>query len=259
MRACFVVFVGLVACSSQQSTSDGGADATIDVAKKNDAAADSGVDANVCPRCAVFAANDTPATQCDSDGRCVPCVDDSQCPPTPPIQEPTYVRCQTLDKESQTYGNCVECLSNADCTSGVCYPYTHTCTTVSCAADAGVCGAPDGGPTAICDSTGACVECESTSDCQSGSQWPYCDTVSKGCVECLLPTDCPYSNAGCYEGHCGWCGANADCMPNETCVLPLLPTEGLPAGGCSCANDQGCGGDAPHCHLDGGTQGTCGP
>ena len=121
------------------------------------------------------------------------CTSNEQCGDQWPLCEPTSHRC-------------VECVTNADCTSGsfpVCDPRSFRCTTTcSTSTDCG------GG---VCDlSVSLCVECLSDTQCESGQ---HCLVAAGRCVRCLADADCS-SEEGythCWLNQCVACNTNADC------------------------------------------------
>jgi hypothetical protein len=178
---------------------------------------------------------------CDSNGICVDCLSDAQCPGH---------HCETRTTNIN-YGICVDCVDNAECNPGqLCDNTTDTCLT-DCRLDGGAaaCQALQ----FVCDpATGQCVACVSNQDCQTdgGSATPFCDTTVNNCVQCLTAVNCPYSTPGCSMGNCGSCQMNLDCPSGLTCQTTL--------GMCTCTSQNQCAGNAPSCvGLDAGP-GMCG-
>jgi hypothetical protein len=172
---------------------------------------------------------------CATTGDCVDCLSDADCKTS---QVGTH--CDTRSGALSLFGTCVECLVGSQCGSGMsCSPATDTC--VPTCSDAS-CSA--GSTALICDpQSGTCVDCLHNSDC-SGQ---LCDPVTLSCVDCLQPSDCSAGQPGCYQGVCGQCNVAANCPGSETCVDQT----------CGCTADQQCPTSAPSCILDGGP-GVCG-
>jgi hypothetical protein len=86
-------------------------------------------------------------------------------------------------------GDCVECLTNADCPSAerhLCDPDTHGC--AECTTD-GDCHSPT--EVEVCSKfLGSCaVRCATVMDCPVATD-PYCNTKIGFCVECQTDADC---------------------------------------------------------------------
>jgi hypothetical protein len=184
-----------------------------------------------------------PAPQhCDPLGsnQCLDCLTDADC------QAPKGV-CQ--DSASiLDYGKCVGCTpSKPTCPSGQVCDLSLGPTYLQCLADCRLDGGVATCPPVLsspqhCDSvTGTCApRCLSDSDCFDGLP-PHCDLDGGACLECLAPSDCPFSYPGCQYGSCNNCSVDADCPTGLKC-------SGSPgmSGFCYCTG-AGCGGDAPVC------------
>lgn len=118
---------------------------------------------NICREC--LKDEDCPGlSACDANFKCVPCTDDSSC-----VLSPTAPVCSSELEE------CVECVSNANCTR----------------------------QRPFCDFfLKKCVECESDSSCPS--QRPRCDFSNNAyeCVACIDSNDCPIETPICFENEC---------------------------------------------------------
>jgi Cys-rich repeat protein len=91
-------------------------------------------------------------------------------------------------------GQCVECLTTADCGGQKCDVASHSC--VDCLANA---DCPIDAP--ACSSGHTCgTMCATSADCSNGQ--PVCQTSSHSCVECLVNADC---------------GAGGVCQADLTC------------------------------------------
>jgi hypothetical protein len=172
---------------------------------------------------------------CATTGDCVTCLTDADCKDS---QIGTH--CETRPGSLDLFGTCVECVEGSQCGSGMsCNPTNDncvpTCSDASCAANS---------TALICDpQSGTCVDCLTNSDCEE----QVCDPVTLACVDCLQPSDCPAGQPGCYQGVCGQCNVSSNCPGSETCSELS----------CVCGTDQDCPSATPACILDGGP-GVCG-
>lgn len=170
---------------------------------------------------------------CATTGDCVQCLSDADC-----ASAQSGTHCDTRPGSLTNFGLCVECVVSSQCGSGMsCDPAGDNCvpagSEANCAANS-----------EIYDPTsGACVDCLTSTDCDA----QLCDPVTLSCVDCLQPSDCPAAAPGCYQGVCGQCNISSDCPGSETCDN----------GACGCATDQACPTATPNCILDGGP-GVCG-
>jgi hypothetical protein len=137
-------------------------------------------------------------------------------------------------------GQCVGCLTNAQCGDEICNVATGGCQPCAQNSD---CTAPQ-----LCAPDKRCVQCLSAADCiagdvcVAGSCTPACSIdaqcaggfcVSGACVSCRSTADCP-STEWCDNGACkAQCTVDGDCtggrvcdQTTRTCVLPC-------AGGCT--------------------------
>ncbi|MEQ9321072.1 MAG: hypothetical protein RIF41_18055 [Polyangiaceae bacterium] len=175
-----------------------------------------------------------PNAQCERDAecgslghcvdlRCVACVTDDHCAETSPGS-----RCSPS-------GECVACLSEADCPSGVCDASSGSC--LECATDADCDGQR-------CDE-GVCVECLSDDDCPGRCS-------ARRCVECVEDSHCDPPH--CLDEQCVACVVESDCEPSFTCDEELHVCK---HGHCSDKmphpneTDDDCGGVCPPCGVDG--------
>lgn len=178
-------------------------------------------------------------------------------------------------------GACVECLLDAQCTTGVCGD-DHVC--AECA-DASDC--PFDRP--VCNDTFECVECLTSVQCGDSARpicadsvcvacngdptclddaLPYCLPDLSACVACAADAACPDGRCEPTAHECVECLGNADCTDGEatfcnasnTCVECLgdgdcTDTESpfcSPSGACvPCLTDSHCTDSAsPWCDLD---------
>jgi hypothetical protein len=157
--------------------------------------------------------------RCDERGRCLQCLDKSDCaagqactlpsgtcvagcPDTPcstekPVCETSTGLCAACTEEldcpgmhcDTATGRCVECFSTTDCT----------------------------GEFRLCDTSGRCVECTEQGHCGSGEQ---CSPVLGRCATaCTSTTICPADEPKCdlTIGVCVECEDNEDCDIGEEC------------------------------------------
>ena len=192
-----------------------------------------------CVECVV--GNECPAgTFCNTDSRtCVGCLETSQC------LDEFNARCQTdpalpspfscvgclENRDCSTKeglgtlcrvddGKCVECLTDAECTSN---PNATSCSALGtcgvCTTDVDCAALPD---RRACLAGAGCVECTSNAQCGGNPRGSLCKTSSTGeatdtaplntCVECTSDTDCTDPNASaCQNNQCVPCQANEDC------------------------------------------------
>lgn len=118
-------------------------------------------------------------------------------------------------------GECVECISDAQCS----------------------------GATPACDATTRrCVACRGSLGCAA----PYvCSPSAPVCViPCLENTSCPGFIDGCRDNVCSTCNENDDCATGRFCDVPH--------GRCvACLSDEQCSGATPRCHQATGLCGAC--
>jgi hypothetical protein len=132
-------------------------------------------------------------------------------------------------------GTCVECLTSADCSVGVCDPGDRRC--VECVADE---DCPDG----TCDDKGVChAPCQDDDDCPKAAA--RCSLAERLCVQCLADPDCDPMHPVCGpDGKCAECAVDADCtQPGLTVCIKARGTCG------QCTADAQCG-DAGSCDLE---------
>jgi Cys-rich repeat protein len=167
------------------------------------------------------------------------CRSDTECPATRP-------RCDMNTKE------CTECVTDRDCSTGICNPATHTC---GCKTNA------DCSPLApTCDlDVHICVECESNSQCPAGdvcafeshrcapacqtrsdcagSGRPICAMASRVCVECTTDSDCVSGgrrrHCNLFNGTCVECLSDPDCSAGRCQLLEHLCVECLTGSDCN--------------------------
>jgi hypothetical protein len=136
-------------------------------------------------------------------GVCRECRASSDC--STPYPGQPY--CVSLDAGGSYAGECVACLTDAQCPSGACDPSTYTCA----------------------------VNCVTTPSACTGDQ--YCEPDSGACVECLNYTQC-LTGQVCTNGSCGGCGVDGDCNPDSG--LPFCNPE-TRCSECKCPPDAGGG------------------
>jgi hypothetical protein len=208
----FIFALTCAACGGGSNTGAGGtggtsSSTTATTSATTTGSSSSGCDPTTCPEtgtacvtpacgasgtCTTLnAAAETPCTDhggtvCDGDGKCVACVQASDCPkPSTACVTATCAggACGTTNTPEGTAcddsagkvcdgnGKCVECLANADCTAGAtCDASTDTCTTASCTD-----GVKDGQETDV--------------DCGGAT----CDAQDRTCPNgemCLVGPDC---------------------------------------------------------------------
>jgi Cys-rich repeat protein len=158
---------------------------------------------------------------CDVDnGICLECLEDAECSSGRPLCDPVTARCS-------------ECLANADCpaTDPVCDLEDGECE--ECLVDSQCESAQ------VCNNDHKCHDaCLSDTDCdnnekpfcdedrrscvactandQCGTAEPICDDKGK-CVGCVLDTDCAEDVPICKDEECIQCNSNSDCLD------PALP------------------------------------
>ena len=178
---------------------------------------------------------------CSASKACVTsttgCTGDAAC-----MTSPSTPHCSIVSG----HGTCVQCIANAQCSSGTCNTTAFTC--VGCGTDAECTTAG----TAHCNTTShTCVAC--TADTQCATPTAHCDTAgSSTCVACTTDAQC---------------GTGKKCVSNA-CVLtppPDCATSGCPSGSVcdstdtphacvQCLTNANCSGAKPVC--DAGTH-TC--
>jgi hypothetical protein len=149
-------------------------------------------------------------------------------------------------------GECVACMTDAQCPSGACDTSKHRCVACNKDADCKDSQAP------VCDLVQhTCAPgCVSDANCTSPSA-PHCDAPSHQCVECTTSAQCTGAVGSSCDPitlRCGctfpWdCPGGGVCASGGTCCTPKK----CPAGACGSMND-GCGNT-----IDCGTcaRGTC--
>jgi len=130
---------------------------------------------------------DLPLTCLPATNTCGACSQASDCERGSPFEAYVCSNGECLD---------VECAINDDCILGVCDLATYTC--VDCVSDAD-CSTGF----RICDTAvNECVECTSDAHCSAAT--PRCDLVQSRCRECLSDADCTdASQPACISG--GFC------------------------------------------------------
>ncbi len=159
-------------------------------------------------------------------GRCVDCLVDQDCsegvcksdytcgsrdtPPPPPPTGCTTAQCATTGKVCETLsGQCVECLSNDQCTGGkTCIQYQCIATsieTIACSASNNPCTAAG----KICDfNRGVCTTCSVSGDCGPGKTCSF--GVCTNSAGCSSQNDC--GGQACYQGTCTSCTRDLQCQ-----------------------------------------------
>ncbi len=142
-------------------------------------------------------------------------------------------------------GNCVECLSAADC-----HEDANVCTTKVCSS--GVCGFINN--TALCNDGDFCTAtdtCQNGTCVGSGDPCPgqLCNETTNTCVECLTVADCeddgnPCTDTVCVNGSCGDVNNTATCNDGFACTVNDQCSGGLCSG-----SPRNCD-DSINCTLD---------
>lgn len=145
--------------------------------------------------------------------------------------------CQAPTPFLNNEGECVECLSDADCTDGeYCEELSQSCMDAACQA-----------PTPFQLEDGTCVECKNDSHCTAKGEGYKCK-VNVCVFQGDLPEECslcqsPYPACAEINGiwACVQCAEDADCG-SGTCDLSLYACDNGGVGpGCgSCNNDGDC-------------------
>jgi hypothetical protein len=157
-----------------------------------------------------------------------------------------------------TLGQCVECLSKANCSgTGRAYCKTTTYTCVRCLADtqckpgAPYCETTEGVCVACLSSTncgarGACDRnvhecvpaCDSDADCEGSPTVPVCDPERNVCVQCLGDGDCPTSLPHCSPKteRC------VSCLSDDDCASPTAHCDPLAQACVACLSSADCPG-----------------
>jgi Cys-rich repeat protein len=159
---------------------------------------------------------------CKPGAACVECVTDAHCGPgrlcradacVPgcSAQHPVCPSGLTCDASA---GRCVQCTTNAQCTTPglpICNPATNTC-----------------------------VGCASNGDCTAPGA-PVCNPATNTCVACVSDPECPRGQV-CRQNACvPGCSPNQPCLSGQVCS---------PGGQCvQCTSDAQCGGATPRCDL----------
>jgi hypothetical protein len=154
---------------------------------------------------------------CSEDGRCVACLEDTDCPAPAACQE------RRCDPESQT-----------------CRPRPLP--------EGSRCG------TGLCDAQGQCAGCNSDDDCPDAPtcQVQRCDRASRTCepADAADGSDCTaaFGAGNCQAGRCVQCRADADCPAAGTCEQAFCRSSDYtcqlrPApSGAACSGDDVCDG-----------------
>ncbi len=197
------------------------------------------------------------AKSCDSDGDC----DSGQ------YCDAVLQLCRALK------GNGTPCVSGSECASGSCPAFVciDCQSPADCAGDEfcdGLAGClkklPNGVPcfghdemcmSGICGSMGNCVACLSDADCAS-DEFCWFETVGQGICSTPLANGVPcQSDSQCKSGHCtlgfcAQCATDADCSPDEYCLLSTIGGTGCVSkadNGVPCTKDAAC--KSGHCSL----------
>lgn len=182
---------------------------------------------------------------CDASTRlcraCTAASDGADCKPGSGV-------CVTDPKDS-FLGQCVQCVSSADCGTQSCNIPTHTC--VNCGSSAQC-----GNPRPVCDVGGECRPCSDDRQCSLRPGAPLCgqvDPIRGRCVQCT-PTNltfCGRSTPSCdpSTGACVGCTKHADCRdprapvcdPSTMACAPCAADRGAKAAlACPSAVNPGC-------------------
>lgn len=137
---------------------------------------------------------------CDTArGECVECLTDAQCPAALPACDPATHRC-------------VVCRGTVGCAAPqVCSSFSPTCVEPCLDGQANAClGFPEG-----CRA-GLCASCVDDDHC-GPNRW--CDGTVGRCVACLVDAHCGGVTPRCEQatGLCRACVVNADCPAHESC------------------------------------------
>ena len=219
-----VAGVGGAAGAAGTSAPDGGVmDGPIDQTQPTDASVDkpmcTATEASTCSKDKPF---------CSSDGRCVACLKNLDCPTVsapacgadntcgPCAAEADCAgRTMTPHCDMMTTHSCVACTTDAQCmtadkTKAVCNTANHVC--VACLASK---DCPDATP--ICDTTmHTCKACASDMECTARSTMtpPHCDIMgTKTCVECTTSAQCTADPKKpiCVKNACAPCTSDMQC------------------------------------------------
>ena len=226
--------------------------------------ADGGVSAGVC---------DT------TTGRCVACVQSSDCTADPTKPVCLSNRCGACTANSQcsgrssgsvsvgvcdtTSGRCVACVQSSDCTADPTKPVCAANQCVACKSAESECRIKNSGAP-VCDQTsGKCVGCLTNDNCGGGSGGGvdagadggvdggvaagFCYLATNQCVECLVHTDCKDPTRPiCGSLHtCVGCGAPGVAADSCATRNPALRACKADTGACvECTGNTNCVGDA---------------
>lgn len=174
-----------------------------------------------------------------SSGSCVACTTNSQCSSDTPFcisnvcksecstsaqcssVVPTKPYCtSTVNNGSLTKGQCVKCLSNANCPTSAPFCKSSVCTS-TCQYDT-QCKAVYGSAAAYCLS-GTCKECSTDSQCASkNANMPYCNNnvCQSSCTsnsQCKAYYYC-YGSGGCGASCKPNCSSDNDCSGKQRCA-----------------------------------------
>jgi hypothetical protein len=218
------------------------------------------------PQC--ITANDCPGVDmqcnqkvCTPSGMCVNII--------PPIASPcTDLGPQCLDPDANCVcngqGDCVECVDNLQCVSGICDTVTNTCVAASCG------DSVMNGDETDTDCGGSCPDCANNkgcdlfSDCISG----FCDTSMGPCGSGAGGSGGAPSVSGC----CDACGGDTDCTGSTWCdtgnCVPKKANGATCNGGNECTStfcvdgvccNAACGAQCQGCTMaeTGQANGTC--
>jgi hypothetical protein len=140
------------------------------------------------------------AGECSGDGQCAGKQTDAGVPLT---------RCDSV-------GRCVQCLSNTDCGQDYCDVGSGFCLK-NCVANPSVCTAEQvcNAQTGGCVGCLTSNDCHNPSLPHCG----VAGAIANRCVQCASSSDCPMSSAGCnsMSGSCGSCSSSADCSTGLSC------------------------------------------
>jgi hypothetical protein len=150
------------------------------------------------------------------DGRCVQCLENSQCSGATPQCNTARKECVPCVDDSVCGGlacsaanRCVDCVDDTKCAAGThCDTTTNKC--VTCVTDS-QCTAPEA---SRCNAQHQCVPCTDSSQCEGAR--PLCDTTRGLCVECVDNAACGNRACDTAKGECVGCVDSDDCNKDPT-------------------------------------------
>ncbi len=162
-------------------------------------------DTHSCVRCLGNGDCDAASPQCSTGHVCGACDGDGAC-----SDRSDTPRCDTATGSS-TRGQCVQCLSSADCQS----PSTPECTNRTCQACTSDTACTGRTGTEVCETTGTapmhgqCVECTATKRTACASSANACKVSTGACTSTAYQSLLP----------CAPCETDGECQPGTKCVV----------------------------------------